>query len=197
VCRWWLAALALVVFAGCRARSGPDLAPPPGTPPWESRFRIAFDDGFTRQPITLTGRAPHDVLDQRLFAARLGHGHIVALVQVRQVWGRGRYRGQQDQYVEIEIERVLLGELPRRASDEQVLRVLGVHELPSDMRGKPMLLMLRWAPGESPPYHHHLMPAGKELVEAIEAMVAHAQAEGAIDRRGRARSGTPRKRRRR
>ncbi len=174
--------LAVLVVAGCRNRDrSAQLHPPSDAPAWEQRFAVAFDDGYTREPINLTGRAPHDVLDQRLFAARLGHAAIVALVEVEQVWARGRYEGSQDQYLDVAIDRVLLGELPKFVSDEQLVRIVGTEELPGDLQGSQMLMFVRWAPGERPEYHHHLMPADPEAVAYVESLIEHAKAEGVLD----------------
>jgi hypothetical protein len=137
------------------------------------------------------------VLDQRLFGARLGHSHIVALVTIDQVWGRGRYQGRQDQYLDITIDEVLLGELARGTHARQLIKVDAESELPGTLRGRQMFLFLRWAPGEVPPYHHHLMPADEQLVGYVEAMIADAKRAGVLDSKGNARAGprrTPRRR---
>jgi hypothetical protein len=190
---------ALVLALGaCRDRNGgAQLHPPSGAPEWEPRFAVAFDDGYTREPINLTGRAPHDVLDQRLFAARLGHAAIVALVSVEQVWARGRYQGSQDQYLDVTIEEVMLGELPRGVADEQLVRIVGTEELPGTLQGEKMLMFVRWAPGDQPAYHHHLMPADGEAVAYVGALVEHAKAEGVLDDDGAIRKRPGRKKRRR
>ncbi len=166
-----------------RSVSG-ELAPPADAPDWESRFAAVFDDGYTQEPISLVGRAPHDVLDQRLFVSRLGHASLVALVRVDQVWARGRYQGRQDQYVDVTFEEVLLGDLPRKVDRRQLLPVRTEDELPGSLQGQKMLLFLRWAPGEEPPYHHHLLPATDDLVEWVRATVAQARKEGAINVEG-------------
>ena len=145
-------------------------------------MRRPFDDGYTREPVSLAGRAPHDVLDQRLFSARFGYADVLAQVQVQQVWGRGRYEGRQDQYLEVLIEEVFMGRLPKRTAEQQVLRVRGSEELPGSLKGQQMLLFLRWAPGEQPPYHHHLMPADAELMAHVRAMIEHAKREGVLDK---------------
>jgi hypothetical protein len=198
----WAAVLSLpclfAVTTGCKRRDrGADLRPPPGAPEWEGRFAPAFDDGYTREPINLDGRAPHDVLDQRLFASRLGHAALVALVRVDQVWGRGRYEGRQDQFLDVEIDRLLIGELPRGVANEQLIRIAGDEQLPGSLQGAQMLLFVRWAPGEQPPYHHHVMPADPDLVQYVEALVAHAKDEGVLDDQGRVRKVQTRKRKRR
>ncbi len=172
------------------------LEPPRDAPPWESAYADAFNDDYTRQSLRLEGRAPHDVLDQQLFAARLGHAHVVALVEVRQVWGRGRYQGSQNQYVTVRIDEVLMGEIPKLTDDEVLIQVDSHDELPGTLQGQSMLMFVRWAPGESPPFHHHLMPADDDIVAFIHAMVEHAQAEGVLDAKGGIRR-TPRTKRKR
>src|SRR5690606_5795391 len=117
-----------------------------------------FDDDYTGQAVHLDGRAPNDVRDQRLFAARLGESHVIAEVKVAQVWGQGRYQGRQDQYLEVEIEQLLMGELVKGTSTRQLVLVEGEDPLPGSLQGQSLLLFVRWAPGEEPPYHHHLMP---------------------------------------
>jgi hypothetical protein len=174
--------------AGCRDRNPTGvLKPPSGAPEFESKFAAAFNDDYTREPINLSGRAPNDVLDQRLFSARLGHAHIVARVTVEQVWGRGRYEGRKDQFLDVLIEEVVLGELPKKTKNEQLLRISGQDPLPGSLQGQSMLLFVRWAPSSIPAYHHHLMPADENLVAFIEAMVQHARDEGVLDSRGRGR----------
>jgi hypothetical protein len=176
-----LLGLAMSSSAGCknRHRTG-ELYPPDDAPAWETRFAVAFDDDFTPEPLELQGRAPHDVLDQRLFAARMGHAAIVMLVRVDQVWGRGRYQGRKHQYVDVELDEVLLGELPKNTNRDQLVTITGEDELRGDLQGTTMILFVRWAPGERPPYHHHLMPATKEIVGYIRALVQHATKEGAL-----------------
>jgi hypothetical protein len=186
--------VAAVAIGACKRRGGAELHAPQGAAEWEGRFAVAFDDGYTREPINLEGRAPHDVLDQRLFAARLGHAAIVALVQVDQVWGKGRYQGRQDQFLDIEIERLLIGELPKGVADDQLLRIRGDEELPGTLQGTDMLLFVRWAPGQQPEYHHHVMPADPELLEYVEALVDHAKKEGVLDDTGKVRKNPGRKR---
>jgi hypothetical protein len=175
-------AAALVLSAGaCRNRNPTGaLIPPKGAEAWDPKFRVTYDDAYTREPINLAGRAPHDVLDQQLFASRLGHANIVALVTVDQVWGRGRYQSDQNQYLDVSLEDVLMGELPKNANEQQLLRITGEEELPGTLQGKKMVLFLRWAPKQQPPYHHHLMPADDEVVAYIEALVEHAKAEGVL-----------------
>lgn len=174
-------ALLVGLSTGCknRHRTG-ELWPPDDAPAWETRFAETFDDDYTPQPLELEGRAPHDVRDQTLFAARLGYAAIVALVRVDQVWGKGRYQGRKHQYVDVELGEVLLGELPKGTHERQMLQVTGEDELSGELQGAEMVLFVRWAPGERPPYHHHLMPATKEIVAFIRALVRHAKAEGEL-----------------
>lgn len=194
----WVGLAACVVLGqgACKNRHhGAELHAPKGAAEWEPRFAVAFDDGYTRESINLEGRAPHDVLDQRLFAARLGHAAIVAVVTVDQVWGKGRYESRPDQFLDIEIERLLIGELPRGVADDQLLRIKGGEELPGSLQGEEMLLFVRWAPGQQPEYHHHVMPADPELLEYVEALVDHAKKEGVLDDSGKIRKNPARKRR--
>jgi hypothetical protein len=179
-----------LVGGGCknrRDRQGgtlSELRPPKGAEPWESRFAVAFDDSYTPTSINLQGRAPNDVLDQQLFQARLGYAAVVALVQVEQVWGRGRYQGRQTQFVEVEVGETLFGNLPKDAPDRLMLEVESTDELPGALKGEIMLLFVRWDTESEPPYHHHLMPADEELIALIKAMVKHAQAEGVLNAKG-------------
>jgi hypothetical protein len=191
-------AVAVTVSAACAGRRNPtgDLMAPKDARPWESKFGRAFDDGYTKEVVKLSGRAPNDVLDQRLFAARLGHADVVALAEVTQVWGRGRYQGKQDQFLEVELGEVLLGDLPKGTEPIQTLGVASEDELPGALRGQTMVLFVRWAPDDAPSYHHHLMPAQDEAVAHIRALVQHAQDAGMIDARGKARK-RPRRNRRR
>lgn len=161
-----------------------ELTPPKGAEPWESRYAVAFDDSYTPTDVNLQGRAPNDVLDQQLFQARLGHAAVVVLVRVEQVWGKGRYEGKQDQFVELQVGDVLMGSLPKDAPERFMVQVSSIDELPGELRGEIMLLFLRWDAEADPPYHHHLMPADEELVALIKAMVKHAQAEGVLDAKG-------------
>lgn|GEM_PF-4884461 len=158
--------------------------PPRDAEPWESRFAVAFDDSYTPTDVNLQGRAPNDVLDQQLFQARLGHAALVILVRVDQVWGKGRYEGRQDQFVELEVGEVLMGSLPKEAPERLMVEVQSIDELPGALRGEVMLLFLRWDEEFAPPYHHHLMPADEELIALIKAMVEHAQGEGVLNADG-------------
>ncbi|MEM6996215.1 MAG: hypothetical protein AAF721_37255 [Myxococcota bacterium] len=180
-----LALAGVVALGGCKRGSNTgELEPPSDAEAWENRFGVAFDDAYTREPINLVGRAPHDVLDQRLFAARLGHSAIVARVSVDQVWGRGRHEGDQDQYMDVTIEQVLMGELPKNTNEQQLLPVRAHDELSPELQGEAMILFVRWAPGAKPPFHHHLMPSDPELEGYIESLIEHAQGEGVIDGAG-------------
>jgi len=178
---WFGLALFVSMAGGCknRHRTG-ELYPPDDAPAWETRFAVAFDDDYTAESLQLEGRAPHDVLDQRLFAARVGYAAIVALVRVEQVWGRGRYQGRKHQYVDVEIEEVLLGDLPKNTRPDQMLAITGEDELSGDLQGATLVLFVRWAPGERPPFHHHLMPATDEIVAYIRALVRHATEQGEL-----------------
>ncbi len=191
------ALLALALLGGCKNRKNQagtlaELSPPKDAPAWESRYAVAFDDTYTPTSINLQGRAPNDVLDQQLFQARLGHAAIVVLVRVEQVWGRGRYQGRQDQYLELEVGEVLLGSLPKDTPERLMLEVSSTDALPGALKGEIMLLFLRWDAESEPPYHHHLMPADEELVALINAMVNHAQAEGVLDAKGDEKKGSKR-----
>jgi hypothetical protein len=192
---WWLLVLVpLLVLESCKGRNpSGELFPPSGAPEWESRFAVAYGDTYTREPISLEGRAPNDVLDQRLFAARLGHADLVALVRVEQVWGRGRFQGRPEQFLDVTIGDMLIGELPGSASEEQLIMVRSDDDLPGSLQGEVMILFLRWAPGDDPPYHHHLMPADDEMVGRIRGMVKHAKKEGVMTLRGKERKGAKRR----
>jgi hypothetical protein len=184
VLRLGFVALCAAVSAGCKSRNNRgDLYPPDDAVAWEDRFAVAFDDDYTDADLELQGRAPHDVHDQRLFAARLGYSDIVALATVEQVWGRGRYEGRRFQYLDIELGDVLLGELPKSTRPSQMIRLRGEQDVPTDLQGREVVLFLRWAPGGDPPYHHHLMPANDDIVDYVRALVAHAREEGALDER--------------
>jgi hypothetical protein len=195
---WLLLGASLV---GCKHRRGDtshgEFFPPRGAKAFEARYSSAFDDSFTPTVVNLVGRAPNDVLDQRLFQARLGYADVVALVRVEQVFGRGRYQGRQDQFVEVSIGEVLMGELTRETNERQLLLIDTHDDLPGRLKGEIMVLFLRWAPGSNPPYHHHMAPAQPESVALIKAMVKHAKSEGVINKRGREKSGKRAKRERR
>ncbi|MBP7286127.1 MAG: hypothetical protein KBB21_05900 [Nannocystaceae bacterium] len=171
--------------AGCKSKaSRGELTPPKDAAPWEEqRYGVSFDDDYTAADLELQGRAPHDVLDQRLFGARLGHADLILQVHVDQVWGRGRYQGRKAQYLDVELGEVLFGELPKGTRASQLVVVDGEDELPGALQGADLVLFLRWAPGDKPPYHHHLMPASEAIVSYIRALVKHARDEGALDGR--------------
>jgi hypothetical protein len=185
-----VALIGLVALApGCKHRRDKggyiaELTPPKNAPDWESRFGVAYDDSYTPTSINLQGRAPNDVLDQQLFQSRLGHAALVLLVRIEQVWGKGRYQGRQSQFVEITVDEVLLGTLPKDAPEQLMLEVSSIDELPGSLKDETMLLFLRWDLESDPPYHHHLMPADEEVVALINAMVEHAKAEGVLDKQG-------------
>ncbi|HEY8377101.1 MAG TPA: hypothetical protein VIK91_11455 [Nannocystis sp.] len=175
-----LLGLALAAPA-CGSRARGELRPPDGAPAWDARLAALFDDRFTPTPVTLTGRAPGDVLDQLRFSQRLGHADLIVLAKVEQVWSRTLFGGEPQQRVEVTLGRVLLGRLPRKAPTSQVLVLRGAEELPTAAVGREMLLFIAWAPGEVPAYHHHFMPATDDAVALIEAMVRHARSAGQLD----------------
>jgi hypothetical protein len=185
-----LLGLSLVGSSGCKNRRDKkggtlsELRPPKDAEPWESGYAIAFDDSYTPTSINLQGRAPNDVRDQQLFQARLGYAAVVVLVQVEQVWGRGRHQGRQAQFIEIEVGETLFGTLPKDAPERLMLEVDGSDELPGALKGEVMLLFLAWDSESEPPYHHHLMPADEDVVALIKAMVKHAQDEGVLNAKG-------------
>ncbi len=182
----------LLLAPGCRNKGEISLSAPSDAIAWEARYGVAFDDSYTPTPLRMGGRAPNDVLDQRLFNARIGHADLVLEVKVEQVWGRGRYAGRPEQYLDVELDEVLLGELPKRTGNKQLLVLRQDDTLPASLEGERLVMFLRWAPGADPSYRHHLMPKTPELLEQIEAMVAHAEDAGvAVD----APSGKRRKRR--
>lgn len=170
-----------VAAAGCRGKSGGELRPPDGARAWDNRLDQLFDDRFTPTAVELTGRAPGDVLDQRRFSQRLGYANLIVLVTVDQVWSRTLFGGQPQQRVEVTLGRVLRGKLAKKTGEGQVLVLRGADELPADAVGRVMLLFLAWAPGESPAYHHHLMPGDERAIALIEAMVRHARSAGQLD----------------
>lgn len=175
-----LGALLSVVLCsgGCRKSVEGPLSAPSSARSWESRFAVAFDDSFTPTPIRMGGRAPNDVLDQRLFAARIGHADLVVEVTVQQVWGRGRYAGKPEQYLDVVLGEVLLGELPDDTAGEQLLVLRQADPVSADLEGERLVMFARWAPQDDPSFRHHLMPRTPELVEQIDAMVAHAEENG-------------------
>lgn len=176
-----LASLAL--GSACKRDAGYEtgqLHAPDGAREWREGLSVAFDDRFTSVPVRVEGRASHDVLDQRLLAARLGHSDLVLKLTVEEVWAKGRFAGYQQQYVDTELETVLLGRVPPKTSRYQRIKVNAAHDLPSDLRGAELLLFVRWSPGDLPEYKHHLMPASEEILTLIDAMVEHAQANGVV-----------------
>lgn len=205
--RWRLRALLTAALAlstlgasGCKNRNKggtiSELTPPKDAEPWEASLASIFDDSYTPTAVHMQGRAPNDVLDQRLFLSRLGHANIVMLVRVEQVWGKGRYQGRQDQFLEIEQREELLGNLPKDAPERLLIEVESTDELPGELKDEIMLLFLHWDVESEPPFHHHLMPADEELVTLIHAMVKHAQKEGVLNAKGDETSEKQRKRRR-
>ena len=173
---------AVVVAPGCaRKHARGDLAPPAGAVAWDPLHDIIFDDHYTQTPLGLSGRAPGDVIDQRRLAQRLGFADIVALVTVDQVWSRGLHDSVPRQRVDVTIDRVLLGALPRGTRKDQVLGLRGGEDLPAGLTGRVMLMFVRWAPGDGPGYHHHLMPADDNVLAWVTAMVRHARSLGKLD----------------
>ncbi len=189
----WIAGATVVAglsLAACKDRNATgELSSPEDATAFESKHRKAFDDDYTPQSVELMGRAPNDVLDQQLFAERLGFSDVLAKVRVKQVFGKGRYEGRKDQYIAVAIEEVIIGSLAAGTQEEQLLVIKGEDELPRDLSNAQLLLFLKWAPGEVPSYHHHLMPAGDALLEMIGAMVKHAQSEGVLNADGEISSG--------
>lgn len=163
------------------------LRPPDGAEGFTSNFTVAFDDQYTAMPIEMEGRAPNDVRDQNLFHARLGHADLVLLVEVDQVWGRGLYEGKTHgdwtQYLDVHLGDVIMGELDKDVDRRQLVQVQG-EDLPASLEGQQLIMFLKWAPGEEPPYHHHLMPKDEQAISMARAMVEHAEAEGVIGDRG-------------
>ena len=174
---------ALVVAApGCaRRHARGDLSPPTNAAAWDSRFDLIFDDYYTQTPLELSGRAPGDVIDQQRLAQRLGFADIVALVTVDQVWSRALHDGVPRQRLDVAIDRVLLGALPKGTRTDQLLELRGGDELPAGLTGRVMLMFVRWAPGDGPGYHHHLMPADDNVLDWANAMIRHARALGKLD----------------
>lgn len=193
-----LVLVALMLVVGCKNRRNKtgELVPPNNADVWEGRYAVAFDDDYTRYKINMTGRAPNDRADQLLFHSRMGHANYVGLVRVEQVWGKGRHQGKQTQFLDVELGEALMGQLNKEADERQLLELESEDELPGSLRGEVMILFLRWAPGENPPYHHHLMPADADSLALIKAMVAHAQDEGVLSRSGRENAKGKRRRKR-
>lgn len=191
----------LLLGAGCKNKEQLEaLSPPDSAEGFTPGLALEYDDQFTATPIEMEGRAPNDVRDQRLFHARLGNADLVVLVKVDQVWGRGLYQGKEHgawkQYLDVEIGEVIMGEVDKDVAPTQLLAVDG-EDLPASLEGEELLMFLKWAPGEEPPFHHHLMPSDEQAVSLAKAMVEHAQAEGVLGDRGdRKRARRARKRRR-
>jgi hypothetical protein len=177
--------LALLACSACRHRGEEPgrLSPPKDARAWTSNYAVAFDDSFTPTEVNLSGRAPNDVQDQRLFSARLGHADLVMVVEVRQVWGKGRHEGRQNQFLDVTLGEVLLGQLDKEVDEEQLVEVVSEDDLPGSLKGETMLLFLRWDNEGEPPWHHHLMPAQDDTISLIRAMVAHAEDEGVLEGR--------------
>lgn len=175
-----LAGVILAATAACAAKGRLPLEAPDDAPPWSAELAGVFDDGYSRAPLELTGRAPNDVLDQDRFTRRFGNADIVAVVTVEQSWARGRHGRDAAHHVDVHLERVLMGEWPAAASASQLLPVVAPDGLPEGWRGQRLLLFVRWAPGEKPSYHHHLIPATPELVAYIGAEVERAKKAGEL-----------------
>ena len=189
--------LGLFALSGCkgnkRGRARDQLIPPDDAPAWESRFDLAFDDAYAATSINLKGRASYDSVDQELFQTRLGHATLIILVRVEQVWTATADAGIQEQFLELDVGEVLLGHLPRNVKN-LTLEISNTEKLEGETQGQIMLLFVRWDPGASPPYHHHLMPSwghgkipgaeGDDLVAMILAMVEHARSEGVLKPNG-------------
>ena len=171
--------------AGCKTSelNYGTLQAPSSAPAFESRFAVAFDDGYTPAPPNIEGRAPNDVMDQRLLHARLGHADLVMVVKVSQIWQKGFKGGDKRQYLDIRLGEVLFGDLDGEVHEQQLLAVSG-DSLPAELEGASLLMFVRWAPGEDPSFHHHLGPADPAVVEMIRAMVKHARKEGVLTPRG-------------
>ncbi len=172
-----VSALVASAAPACKNKSG-TLEPPRGADAWDPEYARFFDDGLTELPVTLSGRAPNDVRDQKRFGMRLGYSDLVILTEVSQSWSRGLGERRQKHYVEVKLKRVLLQQDRVKIPESETLRLVRDRPIPGDVQGKEMLLFLRWAPGEQPAYHHHLLIASDEMISTIEAMVKHAKREG-------------------
>ena len=169
----------VLLAPACKKKFDGPLEAPAGAASFENRFAIAFDDKYTGLPLEMGGRAPNDVFDQRLFAARLGYSDIVMEVTVTQVWARGRYQGRPEQYLDVRLGDVIIGEeVPKRTADDQLLVIDPESDLSGVEEGQTLLMFLRWAPGLDPSFRHHLMPKDEEILELVHAMVEHAEEEG-------------------
>lgn len=159
------------------------LTPPPDAAPWNADFAAAFDDDFTAIAPELTGRAPNDVLDQRLLAQRLGFADVVAVARVEQIFTRGR-RGRTEPFMAVEIEELLIGKLVPGTEPRQLLALGEDEDIDPVTPGQRVLLFVRWAPEATPPYHHHLMVADPEVMEFVGALVQHAKKAGVLTSQG-------------
>ena len=176
---WRWALVAVVGLAGCRS-VGRELTPPADAPRFQAKDAASFNDGLTAVPVRMVGRAPGDVQDQRLFAERLGYASLVVLVEVISAWERRRPGKPTERFVEVRLGEALLHDVPKRTRAEQSLVVRSEDPLPSDILGRSFILFVRWAPGERPGFHHHLMSADEDSVDLIRAMVRHAQEAGTL-----------------
>jgi len=135
---------------------------------------------MTATPVRLTGRAPNDVLDQRLFGVRLGCADLVMLAQVDHIWDRGLHAGRPEQHVDLTLGDVLLGHLDKRVSADQTLHVEVSDPLAGDLQTQQLMVFLRWAPGEQPEFHHHLMLVEPDLLAGVLAQIRHAEQAGKL-----------------
>ena len=78
---------------------------------------------------------------------------------------------------------MLLGELPKKTRPHQEHPVETRTGLPPTMQDGTYVLFLRWAPGDTPDFHHHMLVATDEVVETIE--VGERVGAVAIDDQGR------------
>ncbi len=192
--------LAGVVFGGCllatgcKATTRGALVPPAGASEWEAHLQPAFDDGMTTTPVRLTGRAPNDVKDQRLFGVRLGCADIVLLAGIDHVWDRRLHQGRPVQQVDLTLGDVLLGYLDKKVSADQTFRVEVTDPLAGELQESEVMVFLRWAPGEQPEYHHHLMLADPELLAGVQAQIRHAEQAGKLPKKPKQRRKRKRKR---
>ncbi|TPV94751.1 MAG: hypothetical protein B7733_13550 [Myxococcales bacterium FL481] len=181
----WLMGVGVGIGVACRhGDADRALAPPPEAQEWLPALAELFDDGITVAPLRFDGRAPNDVLDQRLFHRRLGHSDLVALVRVEQVWGRGRHQGSPTQYIDVTFQEIMVGALPKDTARRHMLEIVSAVDVPSSLPGQPLLLFLRWAPSHKRPYHYHVVSAHDDAVASVEAAVDHARSQRAT-RRGR------------
>lgn len=175
-----LVAALLGPLPACSGRSPTGaLTPPPDAAPWENDLATAFDDDFTAIAPELKGRAPSNVLDQRLLAQRLGFADVVAVARIEQIFTRKR-RGRIEPFVAVEIEELLIGKLVPGTESQQLLRLSGDEEIDPSLHGRRVLLFVRWAPEATPPYHHHVMVAEPAVMEFVTALVQHAKKAGVL-----------------